>query len=91
MNSSIVQKVISRSITGHKIGIDMHSHCDSKVHLCWESKPKKKCIQRHDEDDVSKFDKILKNLNDPGIDRVCSCAINISSLDKNKIKALRTW
>jgi hypothetical protein len=75
MNSSIVEKDIFQLFTGLKIGIDIHSQYDRKLHLCWKSKMNTKCIERYD--DGSEFDQIMKELNDPGIEGVCSCAINI--------------
>jgi hypothetical protein len=72
MTSSIVEKVIFRSLTGKKIGVDIHRHYDRKLHLCWKSKINIKYIERYDDDDDgSEFDQIMKELNDPGIDGVC--------------------
>jgi hypothetical protein len=61
MKSFIVEKVISRSITGFKIGIDIHSHYNRKLHLCWKYESNTKCIERYDEDNGSEFDQKSKS------------------------------
>jgi hypothetical protein len=35
---SIVEKVIYRSLTGHTLGLTIHNHSKSQIHLCWSNK-----------------------------------------------------
>ena len=39
MNShpSIVKNLIFRSITGQKLGVDVHQHLSMEIHLCWST------------------------------------------------------
>jgi len=36
-HSSIVKSVIFRSITGQKLGVDVHKHLSMEIHLCWST------------------------------------------------------
>jgi hypothetical protein len=47
---SIVEKVIYRSLTGQNLGLIVHNHLNSRLHLCWSNITGtpyyKDCIQR---------------------------------------------
>ena len=34
---SIVEKVIYRSLTGQTLGLTIHNHLKSRIHLCWSN------------------------------------------------------
>jgi len=34
---SIVEKVICRSLTGQTLGLIVHNHLNSRIHLCWST------------------------------------------------------
>jgi len=34
---SIVEKVIYRSLTGQTLGLTIHNHLNSRIHLCWSN------------------------------------------------------
>ena len=43
--TSIVQKVISRSITGHGLGLTVHAHTGLTFHLSWNPEVRKGSFQ----------------------------------------------
>jgi len=47
---SIVEKVISRSLTGQTLGLTIHNHLKSRIHLCWSNETGtlkyKGCLER---------------------------------------------
>ena len=47
---SIVEKVICRSLTGQTLGLIVHNHLNSRIHLCWSTETGtfkyRDCIER---------------------------------------------
>ena len=47
---SITEKLINRSLTGQRLGLAIHNHLNSRIHLCWSTEVGKlnykDCIER---------------------------------------------
>ena len=74
--TSIVQKVISRSITGQGLGLTVHAHTGLTFHLSWNPGVRKgsfqNCIARHTVQSAVWY-AIIRQIRRRGLTGVCKC------------------
>jgi len=72
---SIVNKLNYRSVTAQKLGVHVHTHLSTRLHLCWNITcvlSYRKCIERvfSSKEEWKKF---CVWLSFPGLDGMCVC------------------
>ena len=76
--SSIVQRLISRSLTGRGLDIKIHQHHGYRLHILWEwdrkknCKPLESCFERYF-DCYTDMEKFCSELTTGGLEGLCDC------------------
>ena len=74
--NSVVQRLVSSSITGSGLGIEVHQHFGHRLRLVWNvnnhGKPATLCLQRvfRTYEDVNQF---CTDITDGGLEGLCAC------------------
>ena len=86
---SIVEKLIYRSLTGQTLGLTIHSHLKSRIHLCWSNETGtlkyKGCIEWSffRRNDWLRFCEALKMIRMIGL---AACIVRIMIYEDHKIQ-----
>ena len=88
-HTSLVQKLISRSVTGQGLGLSVHAHTGLTIHLSWNPGVRtgsyQNCIARHTVQSAA-WHEIIRQIRHRGLTGVCKCVYGtVTGLEKETI------